>query len=231
MCKYIIREVVDPDFEFYFDGDMFSSSAGGYCYNLFVVHREYYRTYSNLNSDDFQAAWKEKDDLLNDVYDVLSGYGYYKTIKEVLKDYNIKFNTNVAHKLKILAEKEDFYSFDTFCTYLEIKTGEKWTHKAINGYCQGDYAEIIYCTKYYSEDSINIIGDLYFGCGKEFCVMVDKDEDSTVYGYYVADCQGFKPDDYKRIVSADYGIGENDEVVLELIEGYTTVKKVNYATY
>ena len=75
-------------------------------------------------------------------------------------------------------------------------------------------------------------GDVFFGCAKEFVVIdLDKngEEADSVGGYIVADCQANADEDYKRIVCEWAEIDEN-ETVLEMIDGQRTVTQYTYRT-
>lgn len=73
-------------------------------------------------------------------------------------------------------------------------------------------------------------GEIWLGCGKEFCVIdvedyaEDEDGEATytetdsVYGYIVADSQAWRDEDYKRLVCEWAGINE-EETRLEMIDG------------
>ena len=176
--KYIIRECSDPDFEFFFEGDCFTSAAGDFGYSVFTVTNDYYG-YTNhfesfLNSDEFKDLWKEMEDVLTEVDDVANSYSYYKNVKEVMKDYNLPYTSKNAHTLKVLADEN--VGIDSFVEYLNIKTGKKWTSIGCSGYSQGDYINVVFCPDFNSKETAEIIGDLYLGCGKEFCVISRKGE-------------------------------------------------------
>ncbi len=233
---YIIRECENADFDFFFDNDCFSSAAGDFCYTVFTITSEHYgyttHFTSGINEDVFETLWKEKDYILTDIDDYLNGYNDYKNIKEIMKDYNLSYNPKNAHTLKMLTDKPD--DINTFLEFLKIKTNKEWHCVSRFGYCQGDFVNVVFCPGFVDNETAKIIGDIYLGCGKEFSV-IELDENGNeideVFGFYVADCQGYKPDDYKRIVSADFGIKENDSVKLELIENYTTIRRANYVSY
>mgnify|MGYP006958163711 CR=1 FL=1 len=236
MYTYIIREVNCPDFSFFFDDDGMNKSSGDYNNTIFTLTYKgsYYSTEltSYINNSDFDDIYKEMQTVLTEIDDIENGYSYYKNIKEVMTDYNIKYTSKAAHTLKELSKECSFNDPKTLSAYLTIKTCKPWTTKSCSGYCQGDYVTILYCKDNYNDEYINIIGDMFLGCGKEFGVItIDEngEEIDSCYGFYVADSQGYRPEDYKRIVSADYGMNEDDKITLELISGYSTI--TNYETY
>ena len=231
MSKNIIREVSNPDFEFYFDGDMFSSAAGDFGYALFIVsrcHTNYY--YSYLNKEDYKSISAECNDVLNEVYDKIAGYNdYFKSIKEIMEYYNLPYCPKNAKLLKDLANGEDFDSPETLSVYLSIKTGKKWKTYDSRGCCQGDYATIIYCPDFYKTEYLDVISDMFWGMGKEFCILFDGDENNAVYGYYIADCEYMDNNDIKTYFCKMEGFNE-DETVLEVISGSHTYTKYDYET-
>jgi hypothetical protein len=132
--------------------------------------------------------------------------------------------------LKEWAKNADVDDLDDFSDFLTIITGEKWNCIRVTGYCQGDFADVVYCGKYYPDKSAQIAGELYIGCGKEFQVIdvnEDGEETDCICGYYVADCQAWKDEDIKAIVCNDACI-DPDETQLELIDGYSTHTTYNY---
>lgn len=220
MTAYTIREEFNPDFSNYFDCDLYSKAAGDYCFTVFGVTGDYGRFSSDLNADDFKAITGELDNIMNDIDDV--GY-YYNSVKEVMADYGITYSPKKAHMLKELANISD--SVKQLCVYLTVKTGRPWTTRAARGYSQGDYADMIYCSDFYTEHDIDIVADLYMGCAKEFSIT-DSDND-TVYGYFVADCQAHTNNDYKTIVCNMADL-DPDNVIMELIDDVKTITVPSY---
>ena len=143
-----------------------------------------------------------------------------------MKDYNIPYSPRSAHALKGLIEIDNY--IEQLCAYLTIKTGKAWTTRTCRGYCQGDYVEVVYCEKFYTDHEIDIIGDMYLGCGKEFSIEFPDNE--TVYGYFVADCQGYTEADYLSIICEQEGI-EKEKAILETIDHIETVYNPVYKTY
>lgn len=229
--SYIIKEV-EADFSFYFDGDCFNENAGDFGYTVFCIYYDR-QTYCGLNKE----AYAEIEDEMNNVfYEIEEGIGYsYKNVKEVMTDYKLPYSPKNAHILKQLVDSA-YNSYcpdqiDIFCKYLQIKTGKKWESLRVTGYCQGDVVDVIYCPSFNSADNMEILGNLFLGCGKEFGVIeIDENgnEIDSCYGYYVADCQTYKPTEYKRIVCEYVGIDETD-AKLQIISGYHNV--ADYVEY
>lgn len=228
----IIREVGDPDFRLYFDGDMFSAAAGDYGYTLFIVTEDRYgysHNYrSSLNEKEFADILQKCSDIFTEIEDLMNDYSAYKNVKEIMEDYGLPYNPKNAHRMKVLTEVYDTLDPKLIASYLSIKTGKKWqTYNSI-GCCQGDYATIIYCPDFYTKEYIEEISDMFWGLGKEFAVKYDG-EDDFVYGYYIADCQYRSKEDIKTYFCKMDGLDENN-TVLEVITGSHTVVNYDYET-
>lgn len=232
MIKYRIREIEPEsyDFRFYFDGDCFNKHSGDFNNTIFPLYYDH-GTYCGLNEADYNDLKRDMDYCLTDVEDYINGYNGYKNVKEIMKDYNLPYSPKNAHALKEMA-KQYWDKTEHFAEYMTIKTGKKWDIGCSHGYCQGDYVEIVYCIDNYKTEDIEIIGDIFLGCAKEFGVHEldeDGEEIDSCYGFFVADCQTRRDEDYKKIVCNDYGIPE-EETELELIEGSHTYTKYTYKT-
>lgn len=223
--KYIIRECEPEtiDFSYFFDNDGLRAAGGDYCYNVFIIENRYN---SGYNTADYNELKTECENVLCEIDYLLSDSSEYKNIKEIMTDYKLHYNPQNAHILKKLCRKyyRD-YTSEILTEYLKVKTGENWNTTTARGYSQGDWNTILYCEKYNTPEQINIIGDLWQGCGKEFCIISLDDQNNEIescFGYFVADCQVRYDADYKSIVCRDAGIPENN-TTLELIENsYTT---------
>ncbi len=229
---YIVKEVFEPDFSMYFDCDCYSSAAGNYNYNVFCItndRRGYCNHYtSGINEKEFKYITDDIDAITDELDDIINGFSTgYKNVKELMKDYDIEYNPRAAHEFKNLLEL-DFV--DSVCLYLTLKTGKKWDSIGVCGYCQGDYVNVIYCEDYYNEKSARIIGELYMGCGKEFSITFLNEageENNTVYGYYVADCEYMNDSELKSIVCGMEGI-DPEKAQFELIENVSTIYSPTY---
>lgn len=114
-----------------------------------------------------------------------------------------------------------------------MKTGATWEALSVHGYCQGDFTEVIYCKDKYSRETAQIIGEIYLGCAKEFSfTSLDEDgaENYVVHGYYIADSEAVKPEEYKAKLASYEGL-KPDEIRLELIEDIHTITTADYVTY
>lgn len=234
--KYIIREAEYPEMEYYFDGDGFTEASGDFCNTLFIICNDGWGRLSGFNIDTYKEIKTEAETILEGFVDVEGGVTNYDgskiTYKEIMQDNGWKFDATTCHKLKEWARNTDDVDTETVCEYLTIKTRKTWKSIGVHGYCQGDYLKVLYCNGNYAEQDARICGELYLGCGKEFGVIeLDEDgnETDSCWGYFVADCQAWGDEDYKRIVCAEAGIDEA-ETTLEIIDGYTTITRANYRT-
>ena len=139
----------------------------------------------------------------------------------------LNITPRAAHKFKTILE---LGFIDSVCLYLTLKTGKKWENKSVYGYCQGDYVNVVYCEDCYNEKSVRVIGELYMGCGKEFSITFLNEageENDTVYGYYVADCEYMNDSELKSIVCGMEGI-DPEKAQFELIENISTIYQPTY---
>lgn len=227
--KNIIREVSEPDFEFYFDGDCFNSNSGDFCNTFFMIHSEWGRHWVNYNEEEYNDVSKECSYVLTEVYDKINGHSdAYRSIKEIMEDYNLPYNPKNAHILKGLSAADDYHRPEVFSAYLTVKTGKEWKVIDSRGICQRDYADLVFCPSNYSDKMINIVSDLYWGMGKEFAIQFDG-EDYFVFGYYIADCEYRSYDDIKTYICEGEGLDE-ENTVLEVITGSHTVTHYDYET-
>lgn len=235
--KHLIREIEpeSAELQFYFDGDTFTSRAGDFCYTLFIVVNEGYGRLSGLNIDEYKEVKQRAGRILDGFNYVDNGGRNYDgkkaTYKECMEDENIRFNPTTCARLRKWSENADEDKPEDIAAFLTIITGRKWDVSSARGYCQGDYCELVYCTDIYTEQDIDIAGDIYLGCAKEFCVVDYNDDgteyDDATYGYIVADCQVRTDEDYRRIICEYAGI-EPEDTTLELINGYSTHTTYSY---
>lgn len=59
-----------------------------------------------------------------------------------------------------MAKNADERDADSIADYLTITTGKEWKVQSAYGYCQGDYAEIVYCPERY-KDGVKEYGDVF----------------------------------------------------------------------
>ena len=223
MKKYIIREIAPEacDFSYYFD-DGLTEKSGDYANNLFIVCNNGHSRISGFNIDEYKRIQEKAKNLLDgfsDVEDGLISYdGHRYTYKDIMQECNIPYSSAMCHRLKVWAENADIDDVESIAEFLSIIRNEKWSVKSVCGYCQGDYCEVLTCEDRYSNP--RQYGEIYLGCGKEFCVIDlddDGEEKDRCYGFIVADCEVREEEDYKRIVS-EWACIPMEETTLEMIE-------------
>lgn len=230
MKKYIIREI-DPessDLSFYFEDDGLTSASGDYCNNLFIVSDCGYGRINGFNVDEYKRVQEQAEGII-DAFSNIGGWNNYSNYKEAMKDFGIIYNPYKCHLLKEWAKTADESNTDDIAAFLTIITGKTWTSESVSGYCQGDYVEVVYCTEQYKNGAKHY-GEIWLGCGKEFCVIELDDngkEIESCYGYIVADSQAWNDDQYKKIVCEWAEINEQ-ETQLEMIDGSQTTTTYNY---
>lgn len=232
MIKNIIREVAPEacDFSFYFDCDGLSGRGDEYYNTLFIVSRDRWgRIDGGINTEEYERVQREAENIIDSFERVGGGMYDFISYKEAMEYVGVPYNSRKCHALKEWAKTADAYKAEAVSEYLTITTGKKWAVSSAHGYCQGDYVEMVYCPERYP-DGVQNYGEIWMGCGKEFCVIdVDEDGNETdeCYGYIIADCQAWRDEDYKRIVCEWAGINE-DETRLEMIDGQNTYTTYSY---
>lgn len=228
--NYIIREVPPEQcyFSFYFDDDGLTELSGDYYNNLFIITFD--RFSKGFNYEEYKRIQTLAEVIIDNFYDIEEGYTYrYNSYKEVMEYHNIPYNSHKCHKLKEWAKNADTNKTEDIAEFLTITTGKKWTTDSATGYCQGDYVEMVYCPEHY-KDGVKPYGEIWLGAGKEFCVIYldeNGEEDYTVWGYIIANCQAWKDEDYKRLI-CEWACIPEEETQLEMIDGYKTYTKYNY---
>lgn len=230
--KYIVREVPPEscDFEFYFEDDGLTEKGGDWNYNLFIICNDGYGRIWGFNTETYKGVMRDADNLIDAFNNVGGRYGY-NSFKEAMDSIGVPYNSRKCHALKEWWKSgADASKTEDIATYLTITTGKEWNVGVACGYCQRDYAEIVYCTEHYTEQAIRNYGDVFFGCAKEFCV-IDLDENGeetdSCYGFIVADSEAWRDEDYKRLV-ADWACIDVSETRLEMIDGYKTRCEYSY---
>lgn len=234
--NYIVREVPPESAElsWVFDNDGLSEAGGDWNYTLFIVSNEGWGRLYGFNIDEYKRIRKEAEDLLDGfgwVEEKATDYdGKRITYKAVMEDNRIPYNPTKCHALKEWAKSADNLDTDDIAEYLTITTGKKWNSIGVCGYCQGDYVEVVYCEGFH--ENPKYYGECWLGCAKEFSVnYLDEngEEEDSVGGYIVADCQAWRDEDYKRLVCEWAGIPE-EETVLEMIESTSYHTTYHYRT-
>lgn len=235
MYRHIIREVPAEysELSFYFDGDTFNQNVGDYCYNLFIVQRNRHGL-NGINTEEYERLTAKADAILDGFSDVEDGAEHWDgsklTYQEVMQDENIPYSDATRDALIAWCYSGDSTDVDSMADLLTILTGHKWEVTSAAGYCQGDYAQILYCPGFNSRDVAKQAGEIFLGAAKEFCV-IDLDQDGneidSCYGFIVADSQARSDEDYKILV-ADWNCLKLEDTRLEMIDGYHTYTKYDY---
>lgn len=238
--NYIVRECPPEacELSWAFEGDGLTERGGDWNYNLFVVSNDGWGRLSGFNIDEYKRVRKDAENLIDD-FCMTEEYirngdrdwrGRRPTYKSVMEDYRISYNPKKCHDLKEWAKSADNLDTDDIAAYLSIITGKKWNSIGVCGYCQGDYVEVVYCEGFH--ENPKYYGECWLGCAKEFTVnYLDEsgEEEDSVGGYIVADCQAWRDEDYKRLVCEWAGIPEA-ETELQMIDGSHTYTKYEYRT-
>lgn len=244
MKKYIIREIPAEQTEFssYFDDDGLREAGGDYSYNLFIVARS--RNCGGFNEKEYTSLQNEIESLLGMYADIVnkSSYAQYSSVGAMLFDLGLVNSIHNTKRIKAITEwlracnekpnspyrnyetQAEAFPEETTAEYLTFKTGKEWTTDSATGYCQGDYVKMVYCKEHYTSGVKNY-GEIWLGAGKEFSITFldeEGEEDYTVYGYIIADCQARTDEDYKTLVCEWAGISEEEETQLEVIEDSRT---------
>lgn len=231
--KYIITQIPpeSADLTYYFDGDTFTPDAGGIQYALFILFKDRFRVdiYPEQNRRTWEEITQKTDDIMCGIEDAANREtdwnGDRITVKSVMIENGLKYSPTAAHRLKEWSSRNK-YSDDprTVAEYLTLTTGHKWSTASASGYCQGDYAEIVYCADVYSRQDARAAGEIALGAANEYSITFpaeDGSEPETVYGYIVADCQAWRPEDVKRLVCEWEGIDPAEAVLMTIEDSYT----------
>lgn len=223
--KYIITQIPpeSADLTYYFDGDTFTERAGGIQYALFPLIPDRWSLYPVINRELWEEITRTAQHVAED-FDGIREDGearntYSRTYKEVMQDYGITYNPTKCHRLKEWSTRNEYDPAKpaSIAEYLTITTGHEWKTESATGYCQGDYAEIVYCADIYSAQDAEAAGEIAPGAATEYSITFpaeDGSEPETVYGYIVADCQAWRPEDVKQLVCEWEGIDPADAVLM-----------------
>ena len=248
MKKYIVREIPaeQADFSYYFD-DGLREAGGDYCYNLFIVAQS--RNCGGFNEKEYTSLQNEIESLLGMYTDIVnkSIYAQYSSVGAMLFDLGLVNSIHNTRRIKEIAEwlkdcnekpnspwrnyetQAEAFPEETTAEYLTFKTGKQWSTDSATGYSQGDYVKMVYCPEHYASGVKNY-GEIWLGAGKEFSITFldeEGEEDYTVGGYIIADCQARTDEDYKKLVCEWEGIPE-EEAQIEMIDTYRTVTEYTY---
>lgn len=237
-AMYIIREIPSEqcEFSFAFDDDGLSAASGDYRNTLFILYHNRWRM-CGINATEYNKILSVAEQIHDDFSCLEDGINSFYgadnvTYKSIMIDNGIEYNPVKCHLLREWSKNVDNIDPKDIAAFLSITNGGKWQWTSATGYCQGDYVDIIYCDGHHTKESARAYGEIYLGAAKEFCV-IDLDENGeekdSCYGYFVADSQAWKDEDYKQLVCEYAGI-DPDITKLEMIDGQHTYTKYEYRT-
>lgn len=209
--KIIAREVEPKaiDFSFFFDDDGIKSAGGENC----AVYIPETQNTVGFNVDEYNDIVALADDII-DAFDDVGNY--YKSHKEAMEDYSIKYTSKKCADLKKWVKNANTSDADDIAEFLTIITGKKYNCRSFHGYCQGDYCEVVYCEETHSDEYIKMIGKVYLGCATEFCI-------DDCCGFYVPDVIRWdEGDKLKNYLAEMYGCNA-DDLEVEIYIGSHTV--------
>ena len=212
--KKIIAKEVNPryvDFSFYFDDDGLKSIGGENC-AVYIIVNEGYGRISGFNIEEYKEIREKAEAVIEGFHDVSNKWtNSYGSYREVMEYNGIPYTSRKCHLLKEWAKTADTSDTDSIADFLTITTGEEWAVKTFTGYSQGDYCEVVYCVNHYTPERITEIGELWLGCGTEFCI-------DGCYGYFVPESIRWREGETLRKYLADsYGC-EPEELEIYLYE-------------
>ena len=241
MYTQVFKEINREDMYtmYYFDTDSFSEKSGDYNNTLFILSDDYYgytHHVQGINFEEWQNVYHELSLLANDFQYVEEHRKEY-SYKKAMEENGIAYNPTKCSELKKLIRNMDdidFCSYEEIAAYLTIKTGKTWKTLNVYGYCQGDMATVIYCTDNHTEENARIHGEIYIGSCTEFNFTYlnengQEQEDTTVFGYFVADCRYRNDEELKKVLCEMEGI-KPDETKLLLID-YNTMHTYTKYSY
>ena len=226
MTNIIFREVSPEcqETDYLYDNDIITGKCGD-GYEDAILYVIAGSDYAVTNKQEWENLCNLVDNVATDFYDLLHNNGYYfRTFKEICHYYGIKYSPVMVHKLKAFAESYDDRSFDDIAAFLTITTGKEWDTYTVTGYSQGDYATGIYCTEFYTSESLELYVGAAAGTVTEFCRI---EENDACYGFFVPDEIKWNTDKLRTYLANCWGDKE-EEITIELFKGYSSV--ANYET-
>lgn len=176
--------------------------------------------------DIVETLFNNWEDAADDVEQVIDGSAYacYDTVTEAIMDYlppvhKKKYSSKDVHEWKrILASlqkcsrgEEERY----FCQALQLMTGKEWDYTKIRGCCQGDWQNVIYQAKNWSEEALEAFEAEYFNTGSEWMVHDEETEPEcpeSINGYCVY-CTAWNDDGIRQQLTDAIGCSPEDVVM------------------
>ena len=217
--KVIFRESEYSEFDCLYDDDFIKGKCGD-GYEDAILYVIAGNDYAVTNKQEWERLCNFVDNVATDFYDLLHNNGYYfRTFKEICNYYGIRYSPAMVHKLKKFAESYDDRSFDDIAAFLTITTGKEWDTYTVTGYSQGDYATGIYCTEFYTSESLELYVGAAAGTVTEFCRI---DGNDKCWGYYVTDDIKWNEDKLREYLASMEG-DKPENIQIELFNGYSQV--------
>ena len=224
MAKYVFEEINNPDFFFFFYCD--------YMDNIYIMAKGC----KGVNGDEYREICEKAEELIGNFNDVEDGLEWQEgiplTYEMAFADCGFENDIDNPEKLDQLIKwymnDPNTDSPDDIAEFLTITTGESWEALTVCGYCQGDWCNVVYKTEELTEENAHRFGELFLGCGKEFCLL-DDDGFGGCSGYYVADSETRCDEDYKKVLCDMEGCSP-EETEVRIISGYHTVTSCEYKT-
>lgn len=220
--KIIVKEMSPEEcnFDFAFDDDYI---RGNLNFNddsefsrLYIVGRE-----CVFNETEYYEIVNTME-YVQEYFSEITGkcnYRSYDSYKQIMEDYDISYSPKKCHQLKALFDimENSRYRSETenVAEYLTITTGKRWCMKSYHGYCQGDYCEVVYCTEYHSEESVDFYGKMWLGCGTKFCI-------DDCCGYYLTDDDRRNEDNLRNKLAEISGYKAEDLIIYLYDGSYVT---------
>ena len=215
MKNIIFRQVEYPEIDNLYDDDGIKEISGKNN-ALYIIASGNYKPVNGLEYDNIL---NQAENIVNDFYELEIGGGcYFKSYKEILEYYGIKYSPVNVKRFKALMDHYNG-SPENIAEFLTITTGEKWNTYSVTGYCQGDFATGIYCENHYNTESLELYVGAAAGIVSEFCRI---EGNETIYGYFVPDSITWNIDELRRFLSECYG-DKPENITIQLFDGYTQI--------
>lgn len=155
---------------------------------------------------------------------------WYKNATEAINDWlepeKPRYSTGDIHALKELVKAYNECSSREenaiLCKVLSVVCGYKWDWRQITGSCQGDWNEVFYPVKDWTEEALTAFEIMYFNEGSEWIIHDEESapegpEDITGYSVY---CTARNEEGIKQELAEAAGV-KPEEIIMYAFEGYT----------
>lgn len=161
------------------------------------------------------------EDILTEASALITGNRDYNTINYIAN--------NVAEDMQELDEiiKDfNYYHISDFIEALEKATNKKYKMYKLTGYCQGDWNYLFYEEGKLTQEQLNYINDIYYGCFSEY-IEQSEDEDNNGCCYLVTDSECNSIEELKKILASQSGY-KAEEIQIGRVTGYKQVPIYEY---